>query len=387
MKAILALEDGTVFEGDSLGATGRTRGEVVFNTGMTGYQEILSDPSYAGQIVTLTYPLIGNYGINPDDFESRRVQVEGFVVREAADTPSNWRATQSLHSFLKERNVIAIRNVDTRALTRALRVRGVMMGAISTDETPAEVMARLQEGPRYDAIDLNKQVTTPEPYRWHAGADRPAALTDQAVGPLPVRHRVALLDCGVKYNIIRSLAQLGCETTVYPCTATAQELLRDQPDGVMLSPGPGDPAQLGYVVDTVRELIGKKPIMGVCLGNQILGCAFGSRTFKLKFGHRGSNHPVKDLETGRVYITSQNHGYAVDPDGLRDGMEVAYINLNDGTVEGLRHRELPIFSIQYHPEASPGPTDSAYFFRQFVATLDRVKGKNYAEAGEGRSRP
>jgi carbamoyl-phosphate synthase small subunit len=387
MKANLVLEDGTVFEGESLGATGRTRGEVVFNTGMTGYQEILSDPSYAGQIVTLTYPLIGNYGINPEDFESRRVQVEGLVVREAAEVPSNWRSTQSLHGFLKERNVIAIRNVDTRALTRALRVRGVMMGAISTDETPAEVLARLQEGPRYDAIDLNRLVTTAEPYRWLAGADGPTALSDETAGPLPVRHRVALLDCGVKYNIIRSLAQLGCETTVYPCTTTAQELLRAEPDGVMLSPGPGDPAQLAYVVDTVRDLIGKKPIMGVCLGNQILGCAFGSRTYKLKFGHRGSNHPVKDLETGRVYITSQNHGYAVDGDGLRDGMEVAYINLNDGTVEGLRHRELPIFSIQYHPEASPGPADSAYFFRQFVAILDREKGYNDAEAGVGGRRP
>jgi carbamoyl-phosphate synthase small subunit len=384
MKAILVLEDGTVFEGESLGATGRTRGEVVFNTGMTGYQEILTDPSYAGQIVTLTYPLIGNYGINPEDLESRRVQVEGLVVREAADVPSNWRATQNLHTFLKDRNVIAIRNVDTRAITRALRVRGVMMGAISTDETPSEALVRLQAGPRYDAIDLNRQVTTPEAYRWKAGADHPVAISDEGSGTMPVRHRVALLDCGVKYNIIRSLAQLGCETTVYPCTATTQELLSADPDGIMLSPGPGDPAQLGYIVETVRGIIGKKPIMGVCLGNQILGYAFGSRTFKLKFGHRGSNHPVKDLETGRVYITSQNHGYAVDPDGLRDGMEVAHVNLNDGTVEGLRHRELPIFSIQYHPEASPGPADSAYFFRQFVAMLDREEGNRHAETVEGR---
>ena len=384
MRALLALEDGTVFEGESLGATGRTYGEVVFNTGMTGYQEILTDPSYAGQIVSLTYPLIGNYGINLDDFESRRVQVEGFVVRQAAETPSNWRSSQSLHTFLKERGVIGIQGVDTRALTRALRVRGVMMGAISTEETPEQLLARIKAAPPYASIDLNRVVTTEAPYRWPAYSDhfvslaeleRPeegrTAETSVAEGRT---YRVSLLDCGVKYNIMRSLAGLGITTTVYPCTATAQELLQDDPDGIMLSPGPGDPAQLGYVVDTVRELIGKKPIMGVCLGNQILGHAFGSKTYKLRFGHRGSNHPVKDLATGRVSITSQNHGYAVDPDGLKDGMEVAHINLNDGTVEGLRHRELPIFSIQYHPEASPGPTDSAYFFRQFLQIMEEAKG-------------
>jgi carbamoyl-phosphate synthase small subunit len=384
MKAILALEDGTIFEGESLGAPGRTYGEVVFNTGMTGYQEILTDPSYAGQIVTLTYPLIGNYGITPDDFESRRVQVEGFVVREAAETPSNWRAEQSLSAFLKARGIVGIKGIDTRALTRALRVRGVMMGAISTEETPEQILARLKASPGYAAVDLVRKVTTEQPYRWSVGATRPdtagresahEARTDSATPPVEPKYRIALLDCGVKYNILRSLAQLGCETTVFPCTASASELLRADPDGIMLSPGPGDPALLGYVVATVRDLIGKKPILGVCLGNQILGCAFGSRTYKLKFGHRGSNHPVKDLATGRVYITSQNHGYAVDPDGLKEGLEVAHINLNDGTVEGLRHRELPIFSIQYHPEASPGPNDSAYFFHQFVALLPKTKGE------------
>jgi carbamoyl-phosphate synthase small subunit len=372
MKAILALEDGTVFEGESLGATGHTQGEVVFNTGMTGYQEILTDPSYAGQIVTLTYPLIGNYGINPDDFESRRIQVEGFVVREAAEVPSNWRSSQSLHGYLKDHGVVGIQGVDTRAITRALRVRGVMMGTISTDESATTAIDRLAAAPRYDTVDLNRVVTTHHPYRWRVGADRPG---DGEGEPDTVpKRRIALLDCGVKYNILRSLAYLGCETMVYPCTATPAELLAGDPDGIMLSPGPGDPAQLGYVVETVRELVGKKPIMGVCLGNQILGCVFGSRTYKLKFGHRGSNHPVKDLHSGRVYITSQNHGYAIDGDGLRNGMEVAHVNLNDGTVEGLRHRELPIFSIQYHPEASPGPMDSAYFFEEFAAMVDRARG-------------
>ena len=374
MRAILALEDGTVFEGESLGAPGRTFGEVVFNTGMTGYQEILTDPSYAGQIVTLTYPLIGNYGINPDDFESRRVQVDGFVVREAAETPSNWRSVKSLHAFLKDRRIVGIQGVDTRALTRALRVKGVMMGAISTEETADQILARLRAAPAYASTDLNRVVTTERPYLWPPHTVKLPEQSQMCEGPvgellLDSSPRIALLDCGVKYNILRSLSALGCETTVYPCTATAEELLSRNPHGIVLSPGPGDPALLGYIVETVRRLVGVKPIMGVCLGNQILGCAFGSKTFKLKFGHRGSNHPVKDLATGRVYITSQNHGYAVDPDGLTDGMEVAYLNLNDGTVEGLRHRELPIFSIQYHPEASPGPSDSAYFFKQFVSGL------------------
>jgi carbamoyl-phosphate synthase small subunit len=374
MKALLVLEDGTVFEGDSLGAQGRTSGEVVFNTGMTGYQEILTDPSYAGQIVALTYPLIGNYGINPDDFESRRVQVEGFIARGVEDVPSNWRSNQTLDAFLKSKGIVGIKNVDTRAVTRALRIRGVMMGTITTNENVEHARLRLQSTSRYASIDLNRQVTTEQPYRWPAHAEQPQPLETTGDHLPAPRFRVALLDCGVKYNIVRSLANLGCETIVYPCTATSSELLEENPDGIMLSPGPGDPAQLDYVVNTVRDLVGKKPIMGVCLGNQILGSVFGSRTFKLKFGHRGSNHPVKDLRTGRVYITSQNHGYAVDPDGLRNGMEVAHVNLNDGTVEGLRHRELPIFSIQYHPEASPGPADSAYFFREFVDVLTNIRG-------------
>jgi carbamoyl-phosphate synthase small subunit len=361
MKAILALEDGTVFEGESFGSSGRTNGEVVFNTGMTGYQEILTDPSYAGQIVTLTYPLVGSYGVNEDDFESRRVQVEGFVVHEAVSIPSNWRSEKTLDGFLKEKGIVGIQGIDTRELTRCLRVRGVMMGTISTDETPGEALNRVKNSPSYAGIDFTRKVTAEEPYEWAAeGVER---------------YHVALLDCGVKYNILRSLARLGCRTTVFPCTAPAEQILEQDSDGIMLSPGPGDPAELGYIVDTVKQIAGKKPTMGVCMGNQLLGYAYGSRTYKLKFGHRGSNHPVKDMNTGRVYITSQNHGYAVDPNELTGGMEVAHLNLNDGTVEGLRHRELPIFSIQYHPEASPGPSDSAYFFEQFVHMMDQFKSR------------
>ncbi len=358
MKAILVLEDGTIFEGESLGAAGRAYGEVVFNTGMTGYQEILTDPSYAGQMVCLTYPLIGNYGVNEDDFESRQVQVEGFIVREANEAPSNWRMGKTLGAFLEDRGIVSIRGIDTRALTRSLRLRGVMMGAISTDESADEIQERIHSSPGYEGIDFTRKVTTNEPYVWAAEGE--------------TKRRIALLDCGVKYNIMRSLANLGCQTTVFPCTSSAEQILEHDPDGIMLSPGPGDPSQLGYIVETVKSLVGKKPIMGVCMGNQLLGYAFGSRTFKLKFGHRGSNHPVKDLTTDRVYITSQNHGYAIDPNELKNGMEVAHLNLNDGTVEGLRHRELPIFSIQYHPEASPGPTDSAYFFKQFVEMIENA---------------
>ncbi len=363
MKAYLAFADGTLLEGISFGAEGRSAGEVVFNTGMTGYQEVLTDPSYAGQIVTLTYPLIGNYGVNVDDIESRRVQVAGFVVHELSPTFSNWRASESLDAFLKRHNIVGITGIDTRELTRRLRHHGVMMGALSTNETPEELFERLRaHTSAYDDVDWVRRVTTPEAYVW--GPEKRDA-----------KYRIALLDCGVKYNILRELADRGARTTVFPATATAQEILADDPDGVFLSPGPGDPNLLGYAVDTVKQVVGSgKPVMGICLGNQLLGCAFGGTTFKLPFGHRGANHPVKDLTSGRVVITSQNHGYAIDGDSIGDpNVEVTQINLNDGTVEGLRHRELPVFSIQYHPEASPGPTDSRFFFEQFLKVIEERK--------------
>lgn len=360
-QAHLVLADGTTYSGTAFGATGTSVGEVVFNTGMTGYQEILTDPSYAGQLVTLTYPIIGNYGVTPDDFESRRVQVAGLIVKELADSPSNWRSNGTLDGFLREHGVVGIAGLDTRALTQKLRSVGVMMGALSSEATPGELEVRLAEAEGYEAVDYAARVTTEKPYVW------PSALDT-------TKYRIALLDCGVKFNILRSLASLGAEITVYPAHTSAEEILASNPDGIFLSPGPGDPALLGDIVQTVRVLSHAKPTMGICLGNQLIGCAFGGHTFKLPFGHRGSNHPVKDLETGRVVITSQNHGYALAPDGFSDPeIEVWQINLNDGTVEGLRHKTLPIFSIQYHPEASPGPADSRGYFARFLSMIDECR--------------
>ncbi|MBI4297786.1 MAG: glutamine-hydrolyzing carbamoyl-phosphate synthase small subunit [Chloroflexi bacterium] len=351
ISALLVLEDGSVFEGLSLGAAGRAQGEVVFNTSMTGYQEMLTDPSYRGQILTLTYPLIGNYGINDQAVESRHIQAAGLVVREACLIPSHWQSQGTLDDYLKSQGIPGICGVDTRALTRKLRTKGVMMGTITSDESPAQALERLKVVPRYDFIDFVPQVTTLSLYRWEGPPDGP--------------HIVAI-DCGLKLNILRLLSGLGCAITVVPATASAEDVLALEPRGVVLSPGPGDPALLGYMEQTVKGLIGKVPILGICLGHQMLGRAFGGRTFKLKFGHRGGNHPVKDLQTGRVYITAQNHGYAVDGDSLPPQVEVSHINLNDGTVEGLRHRELPILAIQYHSEASPGPLDNVYVFERFV---------------------
>lgn len=361
-RAILALADGGIFEGTAWGADGETTGEVVFNTGMTGYQEVLTDPSYAGQIVCLTYPLIGNYGINAADVESRQVQVAGFVVRELADVYSNWRADSSLDAFLKQAGVVGITGVDTRSLTRRLRATGVMMGAISTEKSAAELIAQLNEkSTAYDQVDWVRRVTTPTPYTW--GPEEQDA-----------RFRVSVLDCGVKYNILRELGKLGIRTTVYPATTSAGELLASNPDGVFLSPGPGDPQLLDYAVETVQQVMqSEKPLMGICLGNQLLGCSVGGTTYKLPFGHRGANHPVKDLPTGRVVITSQNHGYALDANTLGNDVDVTQINLNDGTVEGLQHKELPVFSIQYHPEASPGPMDSTFYFQRFLDLMEQRK--------------
>lgn len=361
LRCILVLEDGTTFEGEAIGVPGTTIGEVVFSTSMTGYQEMLSDPSYAGQILTLTYPLIGNYGVTEADLESRKVQAAGFVVRQLCDAPSHWRAAEDLRSFLRRHGVVGIQGIDTRALTRRLRARGVMMGILTTEFSPAEALERLRAAPAYGAIDFVRQVTTPEPYVWEPTATLPDGRVLE----------VALIDCGVKFNILRSLAARGVRTTVFPCTARAEEILERRPHGIALSPGPGDPELLSEIVETTRSLLRSGvPIFGICLGNQIVGRAFGAGTFKLPFGHRGGNHPVKDLRTGRVYITSQNHGYAVDPAGLEGtGLEVTHVNLNDGTVEGLQHRELPVFTIQYHPEANPGPRDSAYLFDRFVDAM------------------
>ncbi len=355
-RAILVLEDGSVYEGFCFGTEADAFGEVVFNTSMAGYQEMLTDPSYAGQIVVPTYPLIGNYGVNEQDIESNRIQVRGFVVREECPSPNHYLNSKTIHEYLAQSGIPGIYGVDTRAITRRLRSVGVMMGMLTSTKTPQQALEELKAAPDYSSIDFVRQVTTDKSYQWQSEATSPA-------------FNIAVLDCGLKYNILRILSRLGCRVTAVPCTMPAREILKLEPDGIVLSPGPGNPELLDYIVDTVKGLIGKKPVMGICLGNQLIARAFGGKTFKLKFGHRGVNHPVKDLGDGRVHITSQNHGYAVDPDTLRDGLEVSHINLNDGTVEGLHHKELPVFAIQYHSEASPGPLDNTYLFDRFLEMI------------------
>jgi carbamoyl-phosphate synthase small subunit len=359
----LVLGDGSIFEGRSLGASGVTVGEVVFNTGMTGYQEILTDPSYAGQLVLLTYPLIGNYGINEDDFESDRIQASGLIVREACIEPSNWRATKSLDRLLQERGTVAIQGLDTRLVTKQIRSAGVTMGAIA--DSVGSALEALAEAASYDETDFVFGVTTRLPYKWGPEGKEPADAPDD-----PSRARLVVLDCGLKFNILRRFYKAGCRPIVLPATSSAEDVLMWNPDGILLSPGPGDPQRLGDVIQVVRSLLGKKPIFGICLGNQLLCHAVGGKTYKLKFGHRGSNHPVKDLETGKVTITSQNHGYAVDPASLA-GTEarVTQLNLNDGTVEGIEVVGAGAASIQYHPEAAPGPWDSRPYFTRFVEQM------------------
>ncbi len=371
--ALLALADGRVFRGEACGAAGEGAGEVVFNTAMTGYQEILTDPSYRGQIVCMTYPLIGNYGINPEDVESRRPWVNGFIVKEACPFPSNWRGRRTLDDYMKEHDIVGIQGIDTRALTRHLRDLGAQEGIISTVEVdPSRLVERARRLPGLVGRDLVSEVTVAEPQGWSQGE---WDLKRGYIAPPPPRFSVVALDSGIKQNILRCLAGLGCAVEILPAGTPAAAVLERKPDGVFLSNGPGDPEAVPYLIETVRGLIGKAPIFGICLGNQILGLAFGGSTYKLKFGHNGANHPVQDLFTGRVEITAQNHGFAVDPKSVAKlGLEETHVNLNDGTSEGMRHRELPVFSVQYHPEASPGPHDAHYLFTRFVDMMSGQKG-------------
>ncbi|OGU28911.1 MAG: carbamoyl phosphate synthase small subunit [Ignavibacteria bacterium GWA2_55_11] len=375
MQAKLVLENGVVFTGEAFGAADRqTTGEVVFNTSMTGYQEILTDPSYAGQIVTMTSPLIGNYGINVDDMESAKPQVAGFVVREYFDFYSNFRATGSLGAWLAQHGIIGIQGIDTRKLTKILRTSGAMRGVISTvDLDDARLLATAKASPDMNGLDLAKVVTTGSTYTWDAVDRTPFALRPNARVKLNgKRWNVVVYDYGVKQNILRRLTSYGCSLTVVPAAFPAADVLAMNPDGIFLSNGPGDPAAVKYGIDNISKLIGKRPMFGICLGHQLLALALRGKTYKLKFGHRGANHPVKNLLTGVIEITSQNHGFAVDPDSLDSAsIEITHVNLNDGTNEGFRHRELPLFSVQYHPEASPGPHDSDYLFAQFIEMMEK----------------
>ena len=376
MNAILALEDGTWFKGVSAGAPGDTEGEVVFNTSMTGYQEVLTDPSYAGQIVTMTAPQIGNYGVAGTDQESEKPQVAGFVMRDPSPVSSNWRAQGTLKDYLTRHNIVAIGDIDTRALTRKLRSAGVMRGIIATGTIdPAALVERARGIAHMEGSDLVKDVTCKEAYDFETSlAD---AVTEASYGLAPLRRakrtlRVAAYDYGIKLNILRRLAAHGCKVRVFPASTPASELLAWKPDGIFLSNGPGDPAAVTYAINNIKEIAGSNvPTFGICLGHQLMGLALGAKTYKLKFGHRGGNHPVKQLETGAVEITSQNHGFAVDPDSLPSNVKVTHLNLYDGTVEGLRHTDKPIFSVQYHPEASPGPHDADYLFQEFLDEMEK----------------
>jgi carbamoyl-phosphate synthase small subunit len=389
MRAILALEDGRTFLGESFGSAESSVGEVCFNTSMTGYQEVLTDPSYRGQIVAMTAPQIGNYGVNDLDDESTAVHVRGFVIEELSAVASNWRATGDLDGYLKKWGIPGIQGVDTRALTKHLRSRGAMRGCLTSDSiSPEEAVARAQAAPPMAGSDFVREVTPPAAYAWDPestlsrnwtivkgdGAQQAVAENGEIFEPLPpLRHRIVAYDFGMKRNILRRLRQHGFQVQVVPAQTSAADVLATKPDGVFLSNGPGDPAALTYVHENIRGLMGRTPIFGICLGHQMLGYAVGGKTFKLKFGHRGGNQPVKDLRTGKVEITSQNHGFAVDPDSLPADVEVTHINLNDQTVEGLAHKSLPVFSVQYHPEAAPGPNDATRYFADFAKLIDATR--------------
>ena len=370
MKAILALEDGTIFTGRSFTGHGESVGEVVFNTSMSGYQEILTDPSYCGQMVTMTYPLIGNYGVNDEDVESGRIHVKALLVKEYQEYPSNWRSQQSLADYLKASNIPGLEGIDTRALTRHIRLQGAMKAALSTfDLDPDSLVEKARQSPDMAGQDLVGEVTCEEPMLWESG--HPVRLDgglDEFQWPaINGKWRVAAIDYGVKSNIVRSLEKRGCTILLLPGDVKSETIDKLDPHGLFLSNGPGDPAAVTYAVDTIRNQIGTRPIFGICLGHQLVGLALGGKTFKLKFGHRGANQPVKDLLTGKVEITSQNHGFCVDMESLKDSdVELSHINLNDGTLEGLIHKKLPLFSVQYHPEASPGPHDATYLFDRFI---------------------
>lgn len=392
IKAILILSDGTVFNGYSFGAEGETIGEVVFNTSMTGYQEILTDPSYKGQIVAMTYTQIGNYGVNEEDIESEGgIKAEGFIVKEACNFPSNWRSTMTLPEYLRKYNIVGIEGIDTRALTKHLRDYGAQMGIISTiDLNPESLFEKVRKHPGISAFDYVKEVSTKEPYKWSEGVWKwkPAysgiesskfkvqSLNNSKLQTQNSELKVVVYDFGVKFNILRNLVDAGFEVTVLPAWTSAEEVLDMNPDGIVLSNGPGDPERVTYGIENTKKLMGKKPIFGICLGHQILGLAMGGRTYKLKFGHHGGNHPVKDLSTGKVEITAQNHNYCVDINSLHGQVRLTHKNLYDGTEEGMEHVELPIFSVQYHPEAGPGPNDANYLFNRFLGMVKKYAKKN-----------
>jgi carbamoyl-phosphate synthase small subunit len=373
-KALLALEDGRFFWGASFGSPGEAYGEVVFNTSLTGYQEILTDPSYCGQLVTMTYPHIGNYGLNADDYESVQPALAGFIVKEYCANPSNWRSETDLNTFLIENKIVAISEIDTRALTRHIREKGAMKGAISTEDlNPGSLALKAKDSPGLEGRDLVKEVTRKSQFVWEEGFKPDWEVEELSqVANKGYPYHVIVYDFGIKNNILRCLASLNCKLTIVPADTPAESVLKLKPHGIFLSNGPGDPAAVDYAIQNVKLLLGKKPIFGICLGHQILGIAFGGKTYKLKFGHHGGNHPVKNLKTGKIEITAQNHGFAVDIESLdQNEIEMTHTNLNDGTLEGMRHKKLPIFSVQYHPEASPGPHDSFYLFKQFIEFLEK----------------